>query len=143
MQSSLTHVRLAGIAVTVGSVVRDFQAEGLAAGQEPAQLARLAKAVGLRERRIAAPDVTALDLSADAAARLLDEAAVDALVLPPQALFEAQHAFAHDREAEMSGADDAGVDRADGDFVYPVAFDADEGVFLVLRGEFGIGRIAA
>ena len=78
MQSSLTHVRLAGIAVTVGSVVRDFQAEGLAAGQDPAQLARLAKAVGLRERRVAAPGVTALDLCADAAARLLDEAAVDA-----------------------------------------------------------------
>jgi 3-oxoacyl-[acyl-carrier-protein] synthase-3 len=78
MQSSLTHVRLAGLAVTVGSVVRDFQAEGLAAGQEPAQLARLAKAVGLRERRVAADGVTALDLCADAAARLLDEAAVDA-----------------------------------------------------------------
>ena len=81
MQSSLTHVRLAGIAVTVGSVVRDFQAEGLAAGQDPAQLARLAKAVGLRERRVAAPGVTALDLCADAAARLLDEAAVDATSL--------------------------------------------------------------
>ena len=81
MQSSLTHVRLAGLAVTVGSVVRDFQAEGLAAGQDPAQLARLAKAVGLRERRVAAPGVTALDLCADAAARLLDEAAVDATSL--------------------------------------------------------------
>jgi 3-oxoacyl-[acyl-carrier-protein] synthase-3 len=81
MQSSLTHVRLAGLAVTVGSVVRDFQAEGLAAGQEPAQLARLAKAVGLRERRVAADGVTALDLCADAAARLLDEAAVDATSL--------------------------------------------------------------
>jgi 3-oxoacyl-[acyl-carrier-protein] synthase-3 len=81
MQSSLTHVRLAGIAVTVGSVVRDFQAEGLASGQDPAQLARLAKAVGLRERRVAAPGVTALDLCADAAARLLDEAAVDATSL--------------------------------------------------------------
>ena len=78
MQSSLTHVRLAGIAVTVGSVVRDFQAEGLAGGQDPAQLARLAKAVGLRERRVAADGVTALDLCADAAARLLDDAAVDA-----------------------------------------------------------------
>jgi 3-oxoacyl-[acyl-carrier-protein] synthase-3 len=74
-------VRLAGLAVTVGSVVRDFQAEGLAAGQEPAQLARLAKAVGLRERRVAADGVTALDLCADAAARLLDEAAVDATSL--------------------------------------------------------------
>ena len=81
MQSSLNHVRLAGLAVTVGSVVRDFQAEGLAAGQEPAQLARLAKAVGLRERRVAADGVTALDLCADAAARLLDEAAVDATSL--------------------------------------------------------------
>jgi 3-oxoacyl-[acyl-carrier-protein] synthase-3 len=81
MQSSLTHVRLAGIAVTIGSVVRDFQAEGLAAGQEPAQLARLAKAVGLRERRVAADGVTALDLCADAAGRLLDEAAVDATSL--------------------------------------------------------------
>ena len=78
MQSTLTHVRLAGLAVSVGSVVRDFQADGLAAGQDPAQLARLAKAIGLRARRVAAPGVTALDLCADAAARLLDEAAVDA-----------------------------------------------------------------
>jgi 3-oxoacyl-[acyl-carrier-protein] synthase-3 len=78
MQSTLTHVRLAGLAVSVGSVVRDFQADGLAAGQDPAQLSRVAKAVGLRERRVAAAGVTALDLCADAAARLLDEAAIDA-----------------------------------------------------------------
>ena len=78
MQSSLHHVRLAGLAVSVGSVVRDFQADGLAAGSDLAQLSRVAKAIGLRERRVAAAGVTALDLCADAAARLLEESAADA-----------------------------------------------------------------
>jgi hypothetical protein len=54
------------------------------------------------------------------------KAALDALVLVAEALFQAQHALAHHREAEVARLDDAGVDRADRDFVHAVAFDADE-----------------
>lgn len=78
MHSSLSNVRLAGLAVTTGSVVRDYVADGLAAGLDRAALERTAKTVGLRERRIAAPGVTALDLCSDAAARLLAELSLDA-----------------------------------------------------------------
>ena len=77
MNTSLHHVRLAGLAVSTGSVVRDFLADGAAAGLDRAALARIAQAVGLRERRVAAPGVTALDLCEDAARRLFDAAAVD------------------------------------------------------------------
>lgn len=78
MHSSLHNIRLAGLAVTTGSVVRDFIAEGLAAGVDRAALERTAETVGLRERRVAADGVTALDLCADAATRLLAEMGVDA-----------------------------------------------------------------
>jgi 3-oxoacyl-[acyl-carrier-protein] synthase-3 len=78
MHTSLSNVRVAGLAVTTGSVVRDFVADGLAAGQERAALERIAQAVGFRERRVAAAGVTALDLCADAATRLLAEMALDA-----------------------------------------------------------------
>jgi len=78
MHSSLSNVRLAGLAVTTGSVVRDYVADGVAAGLDRAALERTAKTVGLRERRVAAPGVTALDLCADAAARLLAEMGLDA-----------------------------------------------------------------
>ncbi len=54
------------------------------------------------------------------------EALLDALVRVAQALLEAQHLLADDREAEMSGLDDAGVHRPDRDLVHAVAFDADE-----------------
>lgn len=78
MHCTVTHVRLAGLAVSTGSVVRDFIADGLAAGVELGQLERVAKTVGLRKRRVAAPGVTALDLCEDAARRLLDEMGIDA-----------------------------------------------------------------
>ena len=78
MHSSLSNIRLAGVAVTTGSVVRDFIADGLAAGVDRATLERTAKTVGLRERRVASAGVTALDLCADATERLLSEMGLDA-----------------------------------------------------------------
>ena len=72
MHCSLANVRLSGLAVTTGSVTRDFVADGLAAGHDRASLERVAQAVGLRERRVAAPGVTALDLCEDAARRMLE-----------------------------------------------------------------------
>jgi len=78
MHSSLSNIRVAGLAVTTGSVIRDFVADGLAAGQERAALERTAQALGLRERRVAAAGITALDLCADAARRLLAEMGLDA-----------------------------------------------------------------
>jgi len=71
MQTTLAAVRLAGLAVTTGPLVRDFHADGLAAGQDAVALERTARTVGLRRRLVAAPGQTALDLCADAAARLL------------------------------------------------------------------------
>jgi 3-oxoacyl-[acyl-carrier-protein] synthase-3 len=78
MHSSLSNIRVAGIAVTTGSVVRDFITDGLAAGLDRVALERTAQTIGLRERRVAAPGVTALDLCADAAERLLAEMGLDA-----------------------------------------------------------------
>jgi 3-oxoacyl-[acyl-carrier-protein] synthase-3 len=78
MHSSLPNIRLAGLAVTTGSVVRDFVADGLEAGVDRVSLERTAKTVGLRERRVAAQGITALDLCADAAGRLLSEMGLDA-----------------------------------------------------------------
>jgi 3-oxoacyl-[acyl-carrier-protein] synthase-3 len=89
MQTTLASVRLAGLAVTTGPLVRDFIADGLAAGQDAAALERTARTVGLRRRLVAAPGQTALDLCADAATRLLAAAPeiagqVDALVCVTQ-----------------------------------------------------------
>jgi len=78
MHSSLHNIRVAGLAVTTGSVVRDFIADGLAAGLERVALERTAQTIGLRERRVAATGVTALDLCADATERLLAEMGLDA-----------------------------------------------------------------
>ena len=78
MHSSLSNVRVAGLAVTTGSIVRDFIADGLAAGLDRVALQRTSQTIGLRERRVAAPGVTALDLCADAAERLLSEMGLDA-----------------------------------------------------------------
>ncbi len=78
MHSSLSNIRVAGLAVTTGSIVRDFIADGLAAGVDRAALERAAQTIGLRERRVAAAGVTALDLCADAAERLLAEMGLDA-----------------------------------------------------------------
>lgn len=78
MHTSLQNIRIAGLAVTTGSVVRDYVADGLAAGLERAALERIAQTIGLRERRVAVAGITALDLGADAAARLLAEMGLDA-----------------------------------------------------------------
>lgn len=95
MQTSLPAVRLAGLAVTTGPLVRDFLADGLAAGQDLAALERTARTVGLRHRLVAAPGQTALDLCADAAARLLAAcpaaaAQVDAVIFVTQTPDHAQ-----------------------------------------------------
>ena len=59
-------------------------------------------------------------------------------------LFESQHLLADDLEAEVSGLDDAGVNRPHGDLVHAVAFDPDERVFLLARLPFRRGdEIAA
>lgn len=89
MHSSLANVRLAGLAVSTGSVVRDYLADGLAHGLDRAVLERTAQTVGLRERRVVAPGVTALDLCEDAARRLfaaagLDPSSVDAVIFVTQ-----------------------------------------------------------
>ena len=78
MHSSLTNIRIAGLAVTTGSVVRDFIADGLAAGVDRAALERTAQSIGLRERRVAVAGITALDLCTDAATRLIAEMGIDA-----------------------------------------------------------------
>jgi 3-oxoacyl-[acyl-carrier-protein] synthase-3 len=77
MHSSLSNLRLAGLAVTTGSVVRDYVADGIAAGIDRAVLERNAKTLGLKQRRVAAPGITALDLCTDAATRLLADLGVD------------------------------------------------------------------
>jgi 3-oxoacyl-[acyl-carrier-protein] synthase-3 len=78
MHSTLTNIRISGVAVTTGSVVRNFIADGLAAGVDRAALERTAKTIGLRERRVAIAGITALDLCADATTRLLSEMGLDA-----------------------------------------------------------------
>ncbi len=78
MHSVLSHIRIAGLAVTTGSVERDYVQDGLAAGCDQASLERTAKAVGLRRRWVVVGGVTALDLCADAATRLIAEMRIDA-----------------------------------------------------------------
>ena len=78
MYCTVTNIRIAGLAVSTGSGVRSFIADGLAAGIDGDQLERVAKTIGLRERRVVAPGVTTLDLCEDAARRLLEEMALDA-----------------------------------------------------------------
>lgn len=77
MHSHLSHFRLAGLAVTTGSIRRNFIADGQAQGVPLAQLERVAKTIGLRDRMVAAPNITALDLCEDAARRLIVEMAID------------------------------------------------------------------
>jgi 3-oxoacyl-[acyl-carrier-protein] synthase-3 len=78
MHTNLPNIRVAGLAVSTGSVVRDFIADGLATGLDRVALQRTSQTIGLRERRVAAPGVTALDLCADATVRLLSEMGLDA-----------------------------------------------------------------
>jgi len=78
MHSLINHFRIAGLSVTTGSVRRNFIADGQANGIPLAQLERIAKTIGLRDRMVAASSVTALDLCEDAARRLLSEMNLDA-----------------------------------------------------------------
>jgi len=72
-----------------------------------------------------------------------DEALFDPFVRPAQAFFQTQHAFTHRREAEMAGLDDAGVDRANGDFMHAIAFDANESIVFVFRLKTSIRGVTA
>ena len=78
MHSHLSHFRLSGLAVTTGSIRRNFISDGQAQGIPLAQLERIAKTIGLRDRMVAAPHITALDLCEDATRRLLTEMSLDA-----------------------------------------------------------------
>jgi 3-oxoacyl-[acyl-carrier-protein] synthase-3 len=78
MQTTLSNIRIAGLAVTTGSIERDYVQEGLAAGVDRANLERSSKVVGLRKLMVAMDGVTALDLCADAATRLIAEMGIDA-----------------------------------------------------------------
>ena len=65
--------------------------------------------------------------------RQFGEASLDALVHVAQALLEPQHLLAHHGEAEVSGFDDAGVHRADGNLMDAVALDPHERVIVDRR----------
>ena len=78
MYTQLSNIRIAGLAVTTGSIERDYVQDGLAAGVDRVSLERSSKVVGLRKRMVAVAGVTALDLCADAATRLITEMGIDA-----------------------------------------------------------------
>lgn len=89
MQLSLTHFRLAGLAVSTGAETRDYIQDGLANGISRAHLERVAKTIGLKERKVVSPGVTALDLCEDASRRLLsamdiDVSTIDAVIFVTQ-----------------------------------------------------------
>ena len=69
---------------------------------------------------------------------------LDTAVRVAEALLEAQHLFAHHRETEVPGLDGTGVDRADGDLVHAIAFDAHVRIRLPGAGrDFAHVRVAA
>ena len=89
MHTQIKHFRISGLGVTTGSIRRNFIADGQAQGVPLLQLERIAKTIGLRDRMVAAPDITALDLCEDAAQRLisemgLDVSSIDALIFVTQ-----------------------------------------------------------
>jgi len=89
MQINLSHFRLAGLAVSTGAETRDYIKDGLAQGVSLAHLERVAKTIGLKERKVATPGVTALDLCEDASRRLLaamdiDVSTFDAIIFVTQ-----------------------------------------------------------
>jgi 3-oxoacyl-[acyl-carrier-protein] synthase-3 len=89
MQTTLSHFRLAGLAVSTGADTRDYIKDGLAHGISLAHLERVAKTIGLKERKVASPGVTALDLCEDATRRLLaamdiDVSTIDAIIFVTQ-----------------------------------------------------------
>lgn len=89
MQIALSNFRLAGLAVSTGAETRDYINDGLANGLNRAHLERVAKTIGLKERKVASPGVTALDLCEDASRRLLtamdiDVSTIDAVIFVTQ-----------------------------------------------------------
>jgi 3-oxoacyl-[acyl-carrier-protein] synthase-3 len=89
MHHTLNQIRIAGLAVSVGAETKDFRAEGLKAGRTAAQLERVARTVGLNQRQVVTPGVTALDLCEDAARRLLsamdlEPTSLDAIIFVTQ-----------------------------------------------------------
>jgi 3-oxoacyl-[acyl-carrier-protein] synthase-3 len=100
MLSSLNHLRLAGLAVEVGSEKRRLMDEIGLYGGDPAQVERIARTVGLETRSVAAPGITALDLCEKAAGRLLgtmdiDPSSIDAVVFVTQTPDHSQPANAN------------------------------------------------
>lgn len=100
MLSSLSHLRLAGLAVEVGSQKRRLMDEVELYGGDPAQVERIARTVGLESRSIAPPGITALDLCETAALRLLkgmdvDPSSIDAVVFVTQTPDHSQPANAN------------------------------------------------
>jgi 3-oxoacyl-[acyl-carrier-protein] synthase-3 len=77
MHTLIKHFRISGLGVTTGSTRRNFIADGQAQGVPLPQLERVAKTIGLRDRMVAPPDVTSLDLCEDAAQRLISEMGLD------------------------------------------------------------------
>lgn len=72
-------VAVGAVAVTVPATVRKYAEEAAAYGGNIAQLERIAKSVGLVERRVAAPNQTALDLCVHAAEHLLNTSVIAGL----------------------------------------------------------------
>jgi len=69
--------------------------------------------------------------------RQLLKALFDPLVGVAEAFFQPQYFFPHHGKPEMTGFDDAGVDRTHCNFVYPITFDPNEGIVIkgrALRG---------
>lgn len=87
MKAKLSGCRIAGIVAVPGPEVRRIDDEIGLYGGDVAQIARIRRALGLEERRVAPPGVTALDLCEHAARELLrgrDLAEVGALIVVTQ-----------------------------------------------------------
>lgn len=69
--SQIPNVRLSAVAATVPALTLRYAEEARALNENPAQAERIAKSIGLVERRVAAPDQTALDLCVHSAEHLL------------------------------------------------------------------------
>jgi 3-oxoacyl-[acyl-carrier-protein] synthase-3 len=89
MQISLSHFRLTGLAVSTGADTKDYIKDGLANGVSLAHLERVAKTIGLKERKVVSSGITALDLCEDASRRLLaaldiDSSTINAIIFVTQ-----------------------------------------------------------
>lgn len=72
MKTRLSGCRISGIVGVPGEIIRRIDDDVANFGGDVAQIERIKKALGLEERRVASPGVTALDLCEKAAVRLLD-----------------------------------------------------------------------